>query len=188
MTSIIVNRAALIWPRRRHRVAMRRIVRVVSHWPQRLSVSTVDGRLPLLRVQRSATALRWQSPSVAQMWVRRVGWYEGLRLGRDWCEDTLLLEALAIGTTTVIGCFEARATNLRLISTTRDTLKLASTYLAPSTISTRDCRSLPRSGLTLIAHVRLSHCSRVWGSVWGIHVVGRYGGISHIWMALLGWR
>lgn len=187
MTSIIVNWAALIWPRRRHRVAMRRIIRVVCHWPQRLSVSTVNSRLPLLRVQRSATALGWQSPSVAKMWVRSVGWYEGLRLGRDWCEDTLLLEALAVGTTTVIGCFEARATNLQLISTTRKTLKLASTYLAPSTISTRDCRSLPRSRLTLITHVRLSHCSRVRGPVGGIHVVGRYG-VSHIWMALLGWR
>lgn len=103
MTSIIVDWTALIRPRRWHRVAMRRrIIRVVCHWPQWLSVRPVDGRLPLLRVQRSSTTLGWQSPSVAKMWVRSVGWYEGLRLGGDGCEDALLLETLAVGTATVI--------------------------------------------------------------------------------------
>ncbi len=102
MTSIIVDRATLIGPRRRHRVAMRRRIIRVRHRPKRLSVGPVDGRLPLLRVQRSPTTLVWQSPCVAKMWVRCVRWYEGLRLGGDWREDAFLLEALTIGTTTVI--------------------------------------------------------------------------------------
>ena len=104
MTSIIVDGATLIRARRRHRVAMRRrIIRVVCHWAQRLSVSAVNGRrLSLLWIQRSSTTLGWQSPGIAKVWVCSVGRYEGLRLGGDGCEDTLLLEALAIGTTTVI--------------------------------------------------------------------------------------
>ena len=103
MTSIIVNRTALIWPRRRHRVAVRRrIVGVVCHWPQWLAVSPVNSRLTLLRIQRSSATLGWQSPGIAKVWVGGVGRYEGLRLGGDWGEDTLLLEALAVGTTTVI--------------------------------------------------------------------------------------
>ena len=102
MTSIIVDWAALI-SRRLHRVAVRRpISRLVCHWPQWLSVSAVDSRLPLLRVQRSSTTLRLQSPSVAKMWVRSVGWYKGLRLGGHWSENAFLLEALAVGTTTII--------------------------------------------------------------------------------------
>ena len=188
MTSIIVDWAALIWPRRRHRVAMRRrIIGVVCHWAQRLSVSAVNSRLPLLRIQWSSSTLGWQSPSVAKMWVRSVGWYEGLRLGGDWCEDTLLLEALAVGTTTVIRCFETRATNLQLVSATRSMLKRDSSYLAPSTISACNGRSLPRGRLTLVAHVRLSHGSRIRRPVLCIHVVRRYC-VSHIWMALLRWR
>ena len=103
MTSIIVNRAALIWPRRRHRVAMRRrVIRVVCHRAQWLSVSPIDSRLPLLRIQRSSPTLGWQSPRIAKMRVGSVGWYEGLRLGGDWGEDALLLEALTVGATTVI--------------------------------------------------------------------------------------
>ena len=94
----------------------RRVIGIMGHWPQRLSVSPVDGWLPLLRVQRSSTTLVWQRSSVAKMRVGRVRWDEGLRLRRDGGEDTFLLEALAIGTTTVIRCFEARATNLYQIS------------------------------------------------------------------------
>ena len=150
-------------------------------------MSPVDSRLPLLRIQRSSTTLWWQSPSIAEMWVRSVGWNKGLRLGRDWSEDAFLLEALAVGTTTVIRCFEARATNLYPISITRNISGLAVTYLAPSTISTRDGRSLPRCRLTLIAHVRLSHSSRIRRSVGRIHIM-RWHCVSHIWMALLRWR
>ena len=103
MASIIVDGAALIWPRRRHRVAVRRrVIRVVCHWPQWLSVSPVNSRLPLLRIQRPSTTLGLQSPSIAKVWIRSVGWHKGLRLGGDWGEDAFLLEALAIGTTTVI--------------------------------------------------------------------------------------
>lgn len=46
------------------------------------------------------------------MWVRGMRWNERLRLGRHGCEDTFLLKALAIGTTAVLRCLEARAANL----------------------------------------------------------------------------
>ena len=185
MTSIIVDRAGLIGPGRRHGVAVRRrIVRVMCHWPQRLSVSPVDSRLPLLRVQRSSTTLGRQGPRVAKMWVGSVGRDKGLRLGGDGGEDAFLLEALAVGTTTVIRCLEAGATNLYLIRTTRYVLNHATTYLAPSTVSTCDGRSLPRCWLTLIAHVRLSHRSRVRRPVGRVHVV-RWDPVSHVWMTLL---
>ena len=74
----------------------------MGHRPQRLSVSPVDSRLPLLRVQRSSTTLGRQSPCVAKMRVGSVGRDEGLRLGGDWGENAFLLEALAVGTSTVI--------------------------------------------------------------------------------------
>ena len=103
MTSIIVDWAALIWPRRRHRVAMgRRIVRVVCHGPQWLAVSPVDCRRPLLRIQRPSATLGRQSPGIAKMWVGSVGGYKGLRLGRDWGENAFLLETLAVCTSTVV--------------------------------------------------------------------------------------
>ena len=102
MASIIVDWAALIWPRRRHWVVRWGIVGVVCHWPQRLSVSPVNSRLPLLRIQWSSTTLGWQRPGIAKMWVCSVGWYKGLRLGRDGCEDAFLLEALAVGTSTIV--------------------------------------------------------------------------------------
>ena len=53
------------------------------------------------------------------MWIGGVGRYKGLRLGGNRSEDAFLLEALAVGTTTVVGRFEARATDLNGISMTR---------------------------------------------------------------------
>ena len=73
------------------------------------------GRLTLLRVDWSTpTTLGWHGRVVAEMRVGGMRRNERLRLGRDGSEDALLLEALAIGATTVLGCFEARAANLGL--------------------------------------------------------------------------
>ena len=67
---------------------------------------TVNGRLPLLRIDWSPTTLRRYGPRVAEMRVRGVGRHEGLRLGGDGSEDAFLLETLAIGATSVIRRFE----------------------------------------------------------------------------------
>lgn len=78
---------------------------------------TVDDRLALLRVQWTAAALlRWHAASVTHVGVRDVRRHERLRLRGHGSKDTFLLEALAVDASAVLGCLEARATNLAHVS------------------------------------------------------------------------
>ncbi len=63
---------------------------------------TVNGRLPLLWIDRPSTTLRRHCTGVAEMRVCGVGRHEGLRLGGDGSEDAFLLETLAVGATAII--------------------------------------------------------------------------------------
>ena len=82
------------------------------HLAQRLTVRAVDCRLAGLGINWSTAALRRHGRRITEMWVSGVRRDKRLRLGRDRCEDTFLLKALAIGAATILGCFEARAPNL----------------------------------------------------------------------------
>lgn len=67
----------------------------------------VDGRWrTLLRVQRTAATALGHGRSAPQMRVSSVRWDKGRSVGRDRGEDALLLEALAVGATAILGCFE----------------------------------------------------------------------------------
>jgi hypothetical protein len=61
---------------------------------KRLAVSAK--KLRPLRIGVGTRPAIWAEPHIPHIWVDRVSWNEGLRLRRDGCEDTLLLEALAI--------------------------------------------------------------------------------------------
>ena len=92
---------------------MRRwIVGVVHGWAQGLAMSPVDGRLPLMRIDGSTSPLWWHRTWLAKMRVGGMGRDEGLRLGRHGCKNAFLLEPLTIGTTSILGGIEPRATNL----------------------------------------------------------------------------
>lgn len=83
-----------------------------------LSVRAVDGRgWPLLvGIKRpTAAALRDRS-RVSQVRIGSVSGHEGGGVRGDGCEDTFLLESLAIGTPPILGCFKARTANLLVIS------------------------------------------------------------------------
>ena len=87
----------------------------VMHWrSQGLPVSTVDRWLTMLRVEGSTlrSSRRHAPSSRAHVWIGSVGRHESLSLGRDRSEDTLLLEALAICTASIIRRVESRAADL----------------------------------------------------------------------------
>ncbi len=74
----------------------------MSHWrAKRLPVRAEDGRLRLMRVDGSTSALRWHGPGGTEMRVCGMGRHESLRLGRDGSKDALLLEALTVCAPTV---------------------------------------------------------------------------------------
>lgn len=89
-----------------------RVVGVVHGWAQRLSVGTINGGLALMRIDGSTSPLWWHCTCVAKMRVGGMGRDEGLRLGRNGCENTFLLEALTVGTTSILGGIKSRAPNL----------------------------------------------------------------------------
>lgn len=78
------------------------IVGVVHGGTQRLSVGTINCRLPLMGINRSTSPLWWHCTWLAKMRVGGMGRDEGLRLGRHGCKNAFLLEPLAVGTTSIL--------------------------------------------------------------------------------------
>lgn len=108
---------------------------------------------------------------------------------RDGCENAFLLEALAVGTATILGSFEAGAANLRRISIVpRESEYLVSTDLAPPTIATSNGGALPRCGLVLRIHVVRGRRTtmRVLRMSW-VHIVGRMAIVIRGRWMLRGW-
>ena len=67
-------------------------------------------------IDRTAALLRRQGTGGAQMRIGRVGGNKGLGLRGDGGEDAFLLEALAVGTPSVLGGLEARTPDLGCVS------------------------------------------------------------------------
>ena len=137
---------------------------------------TVDDRLTLLRVQRTAaTLLRWYTASIAHVWVCNVRRYERLRLSGYWCKDTFLLEALAVDASAVVGGLEAGAANLAHVSQWVLTVYLqlaGGAHLAPTAITACYRRALPRCWLIETHVLRWTTAIRILSVSW-IHVVRR---------------
>jgi hypothetical protein len=83
-----------------------------------------------LRIHHRTRATIWANTHISHARVDSMRRDESLGLGRNWREDTLLLEALAVGTTSFRVLIKSRATNL-----------------TSSAVSACNCRSLSGCGL-----------------------------------------
>ncbi len=127
-----------------------RVIGVLGwHRTERLAMRPVNHRRPLLRVEGSATTLRWHSARVAEMRVGGVRGHKGLRLRGDGGKDAFLLETLAVGAAAILRSFEAGTTDLSssVFRTGQRRAMTRANYFAPPTISTSDRSPLPRSRL-----------------------------------------
>ena len=79
-------------------------------------MGTVDGRLTLMRIQRTTSALWRHDAWLAQVRVGGMGRNEGLCLRGNGREYTLLLETLAVGAATILGSIKTRAADLGVSS------------------------------------------------------------------------
>lgn len=169
--AIIIRRGGVAL--RRHGIWMRRVVGIMVHRSQGLSMCTVDGRLTLLRIDGATSTLWRHGAWLTQVRVGGMGRDEGLCLRGNGCEYTFLLEALTVGATTILGRIKAGTTNLaqrqRLWSSS--SLAKSSFYLATTAIPACDGRSLPGSWLARIGHMRRR---RRMMRILSVHVVRRW--------------
>lgn len=92
------------------RWALRRVaLRGVGVLRWRVGIAMLLGRK---RLTIGSVKLLWLCTLLSPDGMRRD---ECLRLGRDGCEDALLRETLAIGTTTILGLIKPRASNLECV-------------------------------------------------------------------------
>lgn len=195
-TSVVVHGSGIGVRGRRHRIPVRRRRRIVGilplmHGAERLAVSTVDGRWALLWVDGASASLGRHDTAGSEMRICGVRGDKSLRLRRHGREDAFLLESLAVGASSVVGRFEARAADLlgdehtsHLIPSTPPPIG-SGTHFASSAISTRDRRSLPGRRLVVI-HVLLRTTAMGILRMARIHVVRRM--TVEVWMLLILWR
>ena len=110
---------------RRHGIWMRRVVGIMVHGSQGLSMCTVDGRLTLLRIDGATSTLWRHGAWLTQVRVGGMGRDEGLCLRGNGCEYTFLLEALTVGATTILRRIKTGTTNLAPVSACGSSSSLA---------------------------------------------------------------
>ena len=112
--AIIIRRGGVAL--RRHGIWMRRVVGIMVHGSQGLSMCAIDGRLTLLRIDGATSTLWRHGAWLTQVRVGGMGRDEGLCLRGNGREYTFLLEALTVGATTILGRIKAGTTNLAGVS------------------------------------------------------------------------
>lgn len=193
-TSVVVHGSGIGVRGRGHGIPVRRRRRIVGilplmHGAERLAVSTVDGRWALLWIDGASASLGRHDTAGSEMRICGVRGDKSLRLRRHGREDAFLLESLAVGASSVVRRFEARAADLlgdehpyHLIPSPP---MRTGTHFASSAISTRDRRSLPGRWLVVI-HVLLRTTAMGVLRMARIHVVRRM--TVEVWMLLILWR
>ena len=194
MTSVLV-----IWRRRiRAATVVLRwwIVRIVAHLHHRgaqgLSVCSIDDGLAL-RVDRAPVRSLLHAASVSQVRVRGMSWHERVRLGRHGSKDALLVEAKAVGASSIWRGVEAVATDLDGSAKSVHGSHSHRSHLSPTAVAAGDGSTLPRSRLaevylrlrrTLVVRLRIWHLMRLAL----IHIVGRVASVRIVLDVLWRWQ